>query len=134
MIWKLFVTYKKRIETSVCPKSDEEIENIYLALVYRQAFWQNGYVDSINEKNLQFYQDMTERAFQRIKNDYKVDLFQDDILVNGLVLHLASNFSRYLLGMETENLFYNDVLKVIRQRITMRWKWQKKFRYGRSFH
>ena len=32
---------------------------------------------------------MTERAFQRIKNDYKVDLFQDDILVNGLVLHLA---------------------------------------------
>ena len=60
---------QKRIETSVCPKSDEEIENIYLALVYRQAFWQNGYVDSINEKNLQFYQDMTERAFQRIKND-----------------------------------------------------------------
>ena len=55
---------QKRIETSVCPKSDEEIENIYLALVYRQAFWQNGYVDSINEKNLQFYQDMTERAFQ----------------------------------------------------------------------
>lgn len=54
---------------------------------------------------------MTERAFQRIKNDYKVDLFQDDILVNGLVLHLASNFSRYLLGMETENLFYNDVLE-----------------------
>lgn len=102
---------QKRIETSVCPKSDEEIENIYLALVYRQAFWQNGYVDSINEKNLQFYQDMTERAFQRIKNDYKVDLFQDDILVNGLVLHLASNFSRYLLGMETENLFYNDVLE-----------------------
>ena len=63
------------------------------------------------QKNLQFYQDMTERAFQRIKNDYKVDLFQDDILVNGLVLHLASNFSRYLLGMETENLFYNDVLE-----------------------
>ena len=29
---------QKRIETSVCPKSDEEIENIYLALVYRQAF------------------------------------------------------------------------------------------------
>ena len=54
----------------------DRIENIYLALVYRQAFWQNGYVDSINEKNLQFYQDMTERAFQRIKNDYKVDLFQ----------------------------------------------------------
>lgn len=53
---------QKRIETSVCPKSDEEIENIYLALVYRQAFWQNGYVDSINEKNLQFYQDMTERS------------------------------------------------------------------------
>lgn len=100
-----------------------------------RLFGKTGYVDSINEKNLQFYQDMTERAFQRIKNDYKVDLFQDDILVNGLVLHLASNFSRYLLGMETENLFYNDVLESLSdQRITMRWKWQKKFRYGRSFH
>ena len=102
---------QNRLGTAACPKSDAEIENIYLALVYRQAFWQNGYVDSVNEKNLQFYQDLTERAFQRIKNDYKVDLFQDDILVNGLVLHLASNFSRYLLGMETENLFYNDVLE-----------------------
>lgn len=88
---------QKRIETSVCPKSDEEIENIYLALVYRQAFWQNGYVDSINEKS-SILSRYDERAFQRIKNDYKVDLFQDDILVNGLVLHLASNFSRYLLG------------------------------------
>lgn len=102
---------QKRIETSVCPKSDEEIENIYLALVYRQAFWQNGYVDSINEKNLQFYQDMTERAFQRIKNDYKVDLFQDDILVNGLVLHRHRISADIFYGMETENLFYNDVLE-----------------------
>ena len=66
-------------------KSDEEIENIYLALVYRQAFWQNGYVDSINEKNLQFYQDMTERAFQRIKNDYKVDLI---LIVRAKVLRI----------------------------------------------
>lgn len=93
------------------PEADKEIETIYLALVYRQAFWQNGLADAIDEKNLQFYQELTQRAFERIKANYKVDLFQDDILVNGLILHIASNFSRYLLGMETENLFYNDVLE-----------------------
>lgn len=94
-----------------CPEADKEIETIYLALVYRQAFWQNGLADAIDEKNLQFYQELTQRAFERIKANYKVDLLQDDILVNGLILHIASNFSRYLLGMETENLFYNDVLE-----------------------
>ncbi len=93
------------------PEADGEIENIYLALVYRQAFYQNGLVDTIDEKNLQFYQDLTQKAFQRIKANYKVDLLHDDVLVNGLILHIASNFSRYLLGMETENLFYNDVLE-----------------------
>lgn len=98
-------------ECSADPEQDAEIEKIYLALVYRQAFWQNGFVDPIDEKNLQFYQELTERAFQRIKDNYKVDLFGDDILVNGLILHIASNFSRYLLGMETENLFYSDVLE-----------------------
>lgn len=91
--------------------ADGKIENIYLALVYRQAFWQNGLTDTVDEKNLQFYQDLTARALQRIRANYHVDLIGDEILVNGLILHIASNFRRYLLGMETENLFYNDVLE-----------------------
>lgn len=89
-----------------------EIENIYLALVYRQAFWQNGIVDCVDERNLQFYQDIVERSLERIKENYKIDLEHDEILVNGLILHIASNFRRYLLGMEMENLFYNSVLEV----------------------
>ncbi|MDD3361147.1 MAG: PTS sugar transporter subunit IIA [Hespellia sp.] len=89
-----------------------EIENVYLALVYRQAFWQNGIVDMINEKDLRFYQRIVERSFTRIHKNYQINLSKDEILVNGLILHIASNFRRYLLGMEMKNLFYNNVLEI----------------------
>lgn len=44
-----------------------EMEEVYLALIYRQAFWQNGIVDSVDEKNLSFYQKIVESALNRIR-------------------------------------------------------------------
>ena len=44
-----------------------EMEEVYLALIYRQAFWQNGIVDSVDEKNLSFYQKIVEAALKRIR-------------------------------------------------------------------
>lgn len=111
-IYNMAADKKEHSEIGHFEKEQSEIEEIYLALVYRQAFWQNGIVDSVDERNLQFYQEIVERALCRIRMNYNLDLFQDEILINGLILHIASNFRRYLLGMESENLFYNSVLEV----------------------
>lgn len=88
-----------------------ETERIYLALVYRQAFWQNGIVDKVDERDLGFYQKMVETALLKIRNDYHIDLLEDGTLVNGLILHIASSYRKYLLGMEEENYFYNNMLE-----------------------
>lgn len=88
-----------------------ETERIYLALIYRQAFWQNGIVDKIDERDLGFYQKLVETALIRIRNDYHMDLLEDETLVNGLILHVASSYRKYLLGMEEENYFHNNILE-----------------------
>lgn len=91
--------------------ADYEAECIYLALVYRQAFWQNGIVDKVDERNLAFYQKLVETALFRIREDYHMNLLEDETLVNGLILHVASNYRKYLLGMEEENCFHRDMLE-----------------------
>ena len=88
-----------------------EIEVVYLTLVYRQAFWQNGFVDPIDEKNLGFYQRIVEASLKRILQNYNMNLMGDEVLVNGLILHIASSYRKYLLGMETENSFHNTILE-----------------------
>lgn len=90
--------------------SNYDIEVVYLALVYRQAFWQNGFVDTIDERNLGFYQMLVEKALEQILQNYNVDLSEDEILVSGLILHIASSYRKYLLGMETENYFHDTML------------------------
>ena len=42
--------------------ADGKIENIYLALVYRQAFWQNGLTDTVDERTCSFI-----RILQRVR-------------------------------------------------------------------
>lgn len=91
--------------------SNYDIEVVYLALVYRQAFWQNGIVDYVDERDLGFYQALVLRSLKRIQRNYNVDLSEDEILVNGLILHIASSYRKYLLGMETENYFHNTMLE-----------------------
>lgn len=92
-------------------KSRYEMEEVYLALIYRQAFWQNGIVDSVDEKNLSFYQKIVESALNRIRRDCRIEFLKDETLVNGLILHIASSYRKYLLGMETENYFHNTMLE-----------------------
>lgn len=100
----------------ICGAADDsvlnfEIECVYLALVYRQAFWQNGFTDTVDERDLGFYQKIVETALKRIHQDYQLDLMSDEILVNGLILHIASSYRKYLLGMETENDFHDNILE-----------------------
>ncbi len=88
-----------------------ETERIYLALIYRQAFWQNGIVDKVDERDLGFYQKLVETGLLKIRNDYHMNLLEDETLVNGLILHVASSYRKYLLGMEEENYFHNNMLE-----------------------
>ena len=42
-------------------------------------------------------------AVKKIQDNYGVDLNGDEVLVNGLILHVASSYGKYLVHMETEN-------------------------------
>lgn len=89
--------------------SNYDNEQVYLTLLYEQSFCKSGPASKSND--MEFYRRIVEKSLQRIKQDYMLDLQGDEILVNGLILHIASSYPKYLLGMETENYFHNDILK-----------------------
>ena len=52
---------------------------------------------------------LVRRAMEHIRTNYQKDFLNDEILWDGLVLHLACGYSGYLLGLRTENPFMEEV-------------------------
>lgn len=50
---------------------------------------------------------MVIHAIDKIKNEYEIDFFRDDTLINGLINHLYTSYSRYCLNVTLDNPLIN---------------------------
>lgn len=94
------------------PKNRLEGECMYLTLIWMQTLGGNCRFNQIDEHNLMFFHGLVMKGMKKIRNNYGVDLSGDEALVNGLILHVASSYGKYLVHMETENPFYEELQKI----------------------
>lgn len=94
------------------PLRDLGGENIYLTLIWMQMFGKNSHVNQMNEHDMMFFHNLIMKAMKKIHDNYGVDLSGDEVLVNGLILHVASSYGKYLVHMESENPFYEELQKI----------------------
>ena len=86
-------------------------ESMYLALIQMQTFQNEADIHPMKEHNMIFFHNLVMEALEKIRHNYGVDLSRDEFLVYGLTFHVASNYGKYLLHMETENPFYEELQK-----------------------
>lgn len=94
------------------PNSRLEGECMYLTLIWMQTFGGNSRINQIDEHNLMFFHGLVMKGLKKIQDNYGVDLSGDEVLVNGLILHVASSYGKYLVHMEAENPFYEELQKI----------------------
>lgn len=84
-------------------------ELMYLALVLSRLLPDGNQEAKFDESVLTLARRLVRRSMERIRTDYQKDFLDDEILRDGLVLHVASNYCGYLLGLHTENPFMEEV-------------------------
>lgn len=110
--------FKAQMKTTRCllkkyfPNNRLEGECMYLTLIWMQTFGGNSRINQIDEHNLMFFHGLVMKGLKKIQDNYGVDLNGDEVLVNGLILHVASSYGKYLVHMETENPFYEELQKI----------------------
>ena len=88
---------------------DKPGELVYLALVLGDLLPDGNQNGKFDESILALSRRLVHRAMENIKRSYQKDFLEDEILRDGLVLHVASNYGGYLLGLRTENPFMEEV-------------------------
>jgi len=87
-------------------------EYVYLTLIWMQIFGKKWHASQIGEHDMMFFHGLIRKAMKKIMDNYGVDLSGDEVLVNGLILHVASSYGKYLTRMESENPFYEELQKI----------------------
>lgn len=88
---------------------DKPGELVYLGLVLSSLLPDGNQNAKFDERILGLSRRLVHRAMEHIRASYQKDFLEDDILRDGLVLHVASNYGGYLLGLCTENPFMEEV-------------------------
>lgn len=84
-------------------------ELVYLGLVLSRLLPDGNQSAKFDESILALARRLVRRAMEHIRTNYQKDFLNDEILWDGLVLHLACGYSGYLLGLRTENPFMEEV-------------------------
>ena len=88
---------------------DAPEEQLYLALVLSRLLPDGNQKAKFDESILALARRLVQRSMEHIRTNYQKDFLDDEILRDGLVLHVASGYSGYLLGLRTENPFMEEV-------------------------